>query len=687
VSIPDCVRASHLSRLAVVYVRQSSQQQTINHQESLKLQYNLVERARACGWASERIRVIDADLGLSGRNADNRPGFQEMVSLVNLEQVGVLFAYDVTRLARNCTDWYQLLDLCGYRSCLVADQDGVYDPSLPNGRLILGLKGLMAELELHTIRRRMMDGLQQKARRGELAQRLPVGLERDALGQVVKTPDQEIQTRLALVFERFLQLRTMSQVVRSFNGQRLEVPRRDRFGDVVWRPATTTAVYAILSNPAYAGAFVRGRRRQTIRSGKRSAQRLPQSEWPICVRDKYPAYIDWKTFEAIQTMLRDNHADYQEKLSRGTPRAGRALLSGLLYCGECGHKLRVHYHSGVYYSCDFLRTKYGQGPQCQRVAAAPIDRHVAEAFVQALAPAELEVLARAQSLAQQEGQQQGQARQQQIERLRYQAQLAERQFNRADPDNRLVAAELERRWEAALWTLKEAEEAWQRDEAGLSGSEPLDPETARAFAEGASRVGDWWQQQLLTASQQKALLRCLVEKVVVRREGGDAAQVRIVWRGGATSTSVVPLPAQSWENLSCTAQVEEAVGRLAGEGKSDQEIAEQLTRQGLRSPRTSGVSVHVVRRVRDRKGLTRPRQQGQPKSVSGYLTVTQLAQRLGVNPNQIYERIYSGRIEVERNPEWKMYLFPDKGRTLTLIRKVLEGKTQTARFKGGHQDG
>ena len=685
-SIPECVQASHLGRLAIVYVRQSSPQQTINHQESLKLQYNLVERARTCGWQPERVRVIDADLGLSGQSAEGRPGFQEMVSLVNLQQVGVLLAYDVTRLARNCTDWYQLLDLCGYRACLVADQDGIYDPGTANGRLILGLKGLIAELELHTLRRRMTDGLLQKARRGELAQRLPVGLERDALGQVVKDPNQEVQTRLAMVFDQFLGLRTLGQVVRWFNQCQLLIPRRDRFGDVVWRPATVASVYGLLLNPAYAGAFVRGRR-QKRRGAKGGWRRLPPAEWPICVRDKYPAYITWESFETIQTMLQNNYADYQEKRTRGAPRSGKALLSGLLYCGQCGHKLSVHYRTDTYYSCEFLRNKYRQGQLCQRLAAAALDRHVAEAFLEALAPAELEACVRARSLLQQQSEQERQARQQQIERLRYQAQLAERQFNRTDPDNRLVAAELERRWEMALRELKTAEEAWQREAPQVDTVAALDAETRQAFAEGGTKITQLWRENALRPCQQKALLRCLIDKVVVRRQGSDTAQVRIVWRGGETSTALVAMPASSWAGLSCTAQVEEEIRRLTQEGKSDEEIAEVLTKQGLRSPRKMGVSVHVVRRIRVAQGVMRQRKQVQPKSVPGYLTVAQLAQRLNLSPNQIYDRIYSGKIDVGRDSKWNLYLFPDRVQTLTIIRKLLDGKIQIARFKGGHQDG
>jgi hypothetical protein len=464
----------------------------------------------------------------------------------------------------------------------------------------------------------------------------------------------------------------------------LHIPRRDRFGDVVWQPATTTAVYSILENPAYAGAFVRGRRQRKRGGGVR---RVPQTEWAICVRDKYPAYIDWATFEQIQAMLRDNHADYLDKGTRGLPRRGQALLSGLLCCGECGHRMSVHYRSDVHYACHFLRSKYQTGPSCQRVAALALDRHVAEAFLEALAPAELEALVRARTLMAQEYEQVQQARQQQLDRLRYQAQLAERQYNRADPDNRLVAAELERRWEIALREVRAAEEAWQREGAVPASSGVLDADTQQAFAEEARKITQMWQEDLLAPAQKKALLRCLVEKVVVRREGGDRAEVRIVWRGGATSTALVAIPAASWSRLTCAGQVEETVLRLTQEGKSDQEMAEQLTQQGCRSPRTTAVSVHMVRRIRLRAGIVHQRTTRPRRSVPGWLTVTQLAERLEISINQIYDRIYSGKIEVGRDVKWKMYLFPDRSRTLTMIRKLLEGKVQTVRFKGGHQDG
>src|SRR4051812_15183678 len=265
-SISQTIHPEHLGRLAVVYVRQSSPHQALANQESLKLQYDLRHRAGAAGWDPSHIRVIDSDLGRTGRTAQGRRGFQELVTLVNQEQVGIIFAYDVTRLARNCTDWYQLLDLCGYRSCLVGDQDSICDPATPNGRLLLGLKGLISELELHTLRARLTAGLINKAQRGELALTLPIGLVRDPLGRGNKHPNQEVQDRLALVFDTFLRLKSACRVVEYFNDNDLLLPRRGRFGDVVWRRPTTSAILSALKNPAYAGAFVYGRTRSVPRA-------------------------------------------------------------------------------------------------------------------------------------------------------------------------------------------------------------------------------------------------------------------------------------------------------------------------------------------------------------------------------------------------------------------------------------
>jgi DNA invertase Pin-like site-specific DNA recombinase len=681
-SVPESVQPAHLLRLAVVYVRQSSPHQALNNLESLQLQYNLRDRARAAGWDPSQVRVIDTDLGHSGRTSQGRLGFQELVALVNQEQVGIVFAYDVTRLARNCTDWYQLLDLCGYRGCLVGDQEGIYDPATPNGRLILGLKGLIAELELHTLRARLTAGLLNKARRGELALALPVGLVRDALGRVLKHPDQEVQSRLALVFTTFLRVKAACQVVRSFNDHELLLPRRDRFGDLIWRQPTVHAILAILKNPAYAGAFVYGRTRAVPRASaphQRTQKPLPMAEWKVCHKDRYPAYIDWGTFERIQAMVQDNHSEYDRNKTRGVPRRGKALLHGIVYCGECGHKMVVQYKKGTRYLCNYLRQHY-QVPVCQNLPADPIDAYVVSAFLDALTPAALDLYTQAVAALQQEEEQVRRAGQQQLERLRYQARLAERQFHQADPDNRLVTAELERRWEAALRELQDAEGRCQRDPERPPVAEALSREDRDAFRRAGHKVPGLWRQDLLAPQQQKAFLRCLIDKVVVRRSAPDVLQVRIVWRGGATTAAALPVTVGSLARLSAAAEMEKEILKLAKAGQPDEEIADLLTRAGHRSPRHATVLPSTVRLLRLRHRLLRERRQSHPRRIPGRLTVPQVARALGITPHWIYDRIHNGTIRVSRDRQTHLYLFPDQPQTITRFQQLRAGTLQKLRF-------
>jgi DNA invertase Pin-like site-specific DNA recombinase len=252
----DLVTASHLCRKAIVYIRQSTPHQVMTNQESLRLQHALRQRASDLGWTEAGIEAVDTDLGLSGASATHREGFKDIIARVTLGEVGIVLSYEVTRLARNCSDWYPLLDLCGFRKCLIADRDGVHDPGSANGRLLLGLKGTISEVELHTLRGRLTAGLLAKAQRGELAVMLPAGLQRDGNGLVTKHPDQEVQERLSLVFASFLELGSVSRVIRSFREHAITVPRRDRFGEVVWRTPTASMLLGVLKNPAYAGAFV-----------------------------------------------------------------------------------------------------------------------------------------------------------------------------------------------------------------------------------------------------------------------------------------------------------------------------------------------------------------------------------------------------------------------------------------------
>ena len=574
----ELITDRHLARCAVIYVRQSSPHQVLTNQESLRLQYDLRQRALGLGWRDEDVEVIDADLGLSGAAATHREGFKDLIARVTLGQVGVVLSSEVTRLTRNCSDWYPLLDLCGYKDCLIADRDGIYDPGTTNGRLLLGLKGTISEVELHTIRARLTTGLLNKAARGELALILPAGLVREAGGVVVKNPDREVQARLELMFTTFLRVRSASKVLRVLNERGLSIPRRGRFGDTVWRPPTVPAILAVLKNPAYAGAFVYGRSR-SVRStltARAAQKKLPREQWRVVVRDKYPAYVSWEMFEKIQDMLRDNYAEYDRNKTRGVPRDGAALLHGVVYCGACGHKMVVQYKSGSRYICNYLRQQHGV-PVCQYIPTSPVDAEAVAAFFKALAPAELDALAQAMAVRRAADEATLKAQAQQVERLRYRAALAERQFDQVDPDNRLVAAELERRWEETLRDLRQAEVllATAGQDAGRVAPFAVGPDLRAAFAEVGRRLPDLWQQPALTTARKKALLRCLIDKVVIHRTARDTVAMRIVWRGGATSEATVPVRVGSLADLSRRREMEADIVARARAGESGARLGRQ----------------------------------------------------------------------------------------------------------------
>jgi DNA invertase Pin-like site-specific DNA recombinase len=681
-STSELVTPAHLARQAIIYVRQSTPQQSISHQESLRLQYALTQRATTLGWRPEDVTIIDADLGISASSAELRVGFKEVVAQVTMGRVGIILAYDVTRLARNCSDWYPLLDVCGYKGCLIADGDGVYDPGSTNGRLLLGLKGTLSELELHTLRARLTAGLLNKAARGELALPLPIGLARDPLGRVIKDPSREVQDRVRLVFTTFLERRSASKVLQHFNAQGLLLPRHDRFGDVTWKWPTVAAILSTLKNPAYAGAFVYGRSR-TLRTGPSLAhhttQHLPLDQWRIRVNDRYPAYIEWETFVRIQAMLQDNYAEYDRHKTRGIPRPGKALLHGIVACGECGHKMVVQYQGRTEYLCTYLRAQYGV-PVCQLIPADAVDAAVVTAFFAALTPVELDAYARAVGARQAEVARVDHAHQQHLARLRYEADLAQRQFTRVDPDNRLVAAELERRWEAALSALRQAESAYAQPPPTAQPLLPLPPALQARFQAVGEHLPQLWQEGVIGQAHKKALLRTLIELVVVRRTAPDQVQVRIVWQGGDTSTLQVPLRVGSWTARTGATEMETAILAQSAAGSSDEAIAQQLTAQGYRSPMADIVLPSTVRGIRYRHRLLRVRHQSHPRRIAGYLTVSQLAQQVGVTPPWIYDRIHKGTIQVTKDARRQTFLFPDRPETVGLLQQLRDGTLAAVRF-------
>jgi DNA invertase Pin-like site-specific DNA recombinase len=666
----DLVTPRHLSRAAMIYIRQSTPHQVISNQESRRLQYALKQRALDLGWPEDDIVIIDSDLGVSGSSAQGRDGFKDLAGRVSLGKVGIILSTEVTRLSRNCSDWYPLLDVCGYMNCLIADRDGIYDPGSPNGRLLLGLKGQMSEMELHMIRSRLTAGILNKASRGELALTLPVGLVRDQTGTVRKDPNQEVQSRLELVFTTFLQVKSASRVVRFFNDQVLLIPRYDRFGDVVWKNPSVPAIIEILKNPAYAGAFVYGRTR-TIRPPARQPvqKKLPMDEWRIRVNDKYPPYISWETYEKVQAMLQDNYAKYDRNKSRGVPRPGSALIHGIVYCGECGHKMVVQYKTSTRYICNFLRQQWGS-PVCQYIPADAVDNKVVEAFFAALSPVEVDIYTRSLEQKKQAHEQVNRAHAQQVERLRYEAALAKRQYMQVDPENRLVAVELEKRWEAALRELKQAEESLAQSK--LTSAVPLKipAELKEALTQLGAKLPDIWHTGILSREHKKALIRCLIDKVIIHRARRDLIHTRIVWRGGATSSFDISIPVGSLSELSNFEQMEQRIIELSRQGERDQDVAQKLSAEGFRSPMSDHLLPSTVQGIRLKYGILQKRSQSHPRRIDGYLTVPQVATMLDVSKHWIYDRIHKGVINATRDNKTGLYLFPDTPETLEQFRKL-----------------
>ena len=614
------------------------------------------EPPRSVGMNKTRTSLTPI-LDAAARPSTSVKAFNTLSRDIALGTVGILLAFDATRLARNCSHWYQLLDLCGHHDCLIADRDGVYDPTSINGRLLLGLKGQISELELHTIRARLTAGILSKAERGELGLTLPTGLIRTD-GVVTKHPSAEVRDRIDLIFATFFEQKSVAQTVRWFIKNDLLLPRRDRHGDIQWKRVTAASISSFLNNPAYAGAATYGRTRwkKSANTGKMQGIKLPPQQWRYCVRDKYPEYISWETFERIQAMLRDNYTEYARNKTRGVPREGKALLHGIMYCGECGHKMCVQYKGGTQYLCNHLKQQTG-APVCQRIGGDAIDDAVVSWFFEALSVAEIDVAAAALQSTDAEHEQVVSAHQQQVERLRYESQLAERQFMQSDPDNRLVTGELERRWEVSLRELKSAEEELDR----LRQDAPsyiIPEDLLEVLRDVGPRLPELWNAKLLSDAQKKALLRSLIDKVVIHRLAPDQVQTRVVWRGGATTSDVVRVTVGKFAWLSGAAEMEATIKRMTDEGHSDAAIAEHLTAAGHRSPRADKVLESTVRLTRLRLGILRTAHQSHPRRVEGFLTIPQLAKKLGVSRWWISDRIHNGTIKAKKDEKKRVLSIP-----------------------------
>src|SRR3954470_2422884 len=456
---PSKIKPSHTQRAAYVYIRQSTPGQVEHNRESTARQYALADKAAQLGWPKEQVVIVDEDLGLSGSGSDPRSGFARLISEVALAHVGIVLGLEVSRLARNNADWYRLLELCGVTDTLIGDNDGVYHPALFNDRLLLGLKGTMSEAELHIIRARLDGGIRNKAARGELRRGLPVGFvwgEGD--GEVLFHPDEAVVAAIRSVFERFAEFGSARRVWLWLRSEASSFPRQDGpAGQIRWVVPTYTAIHHILTNPVYAGAYTYGKSKyeryvDENASGRKRIRHLPIAQCAVLIPEHHPGFIDWSTYQVNQARL-DSNTRPQPHQSGGAVREGCALLQGIGICGHCGRRLSTHYrgrNSTPGYHCAGKDIVEGRGVYCLNVGGVAIDEAVANAFLAAVTPAAIEAM----KIAVEQGRTNHDDALAQwrleIERLRYDAEKAERRYRAVEPENRLVARGLESDWESKL---------------------------------------------------------------------------------------------------------------------------------------------------------------------------------------------------------------------------------------------
>ncbi len=588
------ITPQHLERDAYVYIRQSTLRQVEENLESQDLQYQLVQRARAFGWSEGCIQVIDDDLGKSAITSTGRQGFQTLVAAVGLGQVGIILVTDVSRLARNCGDWYRLLDLASLCGALISDASGIYDPRIYDDRLLLGLKGTFSEAQWYSMRTQLCAAQMNKAKRGELHIRLPVGFVRLADNQAVFHPDRQVQNIIRLVFSEFERLGSAHKVLRSFRDQHLQFPRRvgsSRYEEVEWVRPSMSAIYNTLKNPAYGGAYAYGKLHRVHLPGdahKVVVHALPQEEWPVLIQNAFPGYITWEQYQRNQECMQLNAQGIQWK--RGAPRQGLALLQGIVVCARCGRQMHVHYTHAPAYVCDHATQQYGDR-RCQTFTLAYIDPYVAELFLEAVQPARIPTALAALDRVETQRQAVAQQWEQRLERARYETSLARRRYERVDPDLRMVAAELERLWEERLSQQAALEKEWAQVQ--TQRLQPLSPDELQLIQHLATDLPRLWQTA--SPADRKRLLRCLILDVTLDSFSNPGfSRIMVRWQTGATATLDVPRPRHGTAPaLHVASRLRELAQRLP-----DDQIAEVLNAEGF--PTATGLSwtIDRVRAVR-----------------------------------------------------------------------------------------
>lgn len=677
------IATAHRAKLAYVYVRQSSLGQVRHHQESTELQYRLVERAVLLGWPRERVHVIDDDLGKSGTSSCDRHGFQRLIAEVGLGKAGLVMSLDASRLARNNRDWHQLLELCSLFGVLIADGERLYDPAAYHDRLLLGLSGIMSEAELHQIKVRLHQGERQKAARGELRLPLPAGLTHGRDGGVTLNPDEEVQERVRLVFAKFRELRSAKAVMRYLRRGNLLLPVRPLHGpaphDVIWQPADSARVIHILKNPAYAGAYVYGRRqpnpmRRHPQSGRIGTMAVAPEDWSICLKNAHPAYVDWEEFMSIQRQLADNLIRYK-KDHPGVPRKGTALLQGIVRCGRCARRMCLRYSGphGDYpvYMCVADHSAQGQ-PRCQEVRALLVDDEVERLILTALAPDQIALAVAALGEIEEEARLLERQWSLKRERARYDAERARRQYDAVEPENRLVARSLEHVWEEKLRRVEQIEQeydAWRREQlVSLADADRLE---ILALGENLPQL---WRAETTTSADRKQIARLVIKEVALdqkRRRG--FVWIRIVWQTGAVTEHWIQRRVQSYKQHADADLLRTRIIELNGMQKMDGEIATILNDEGFQTahgPPFSGEMIHVLRkkwRIETVKiNGTGP---NPPRWPDGTYSVQGTAEILGITSQTIFDWLRKGWLtgrQLAKGMPWQIYLSPEQAAELRI---------------------
>jgi DNA invertase Pin-like site-specific DNA recombinase len=655
------VTPGHLKRNAYLYVRQSTMRQVLENTESTKRQYDLRQRAIALGWPVERIVVIDNDLGQSAATAADREGFQKLVTEVSLERAGIVLGLEVSRLARNSTDWHRLLEICALTDTLILDEDGLYDPRQFNDRLLLGLKGAISEAELHVIRARLQGGILNKAQRGELQCPLPVGLVYNPEGRPVLDPDKQVQETIRYFFDTFRRTGSALAVIRAFRHKQLLFPRRLKTGpnkgELAWAELMHSRALSILHNPRYAGAFVYGRNRSRPRmDGTTSCTKRPREQWTL-FRDAHPGYISWAQYEENLQWLRENANANGQDRRKSPPREGPALLQGLVVCGLCGSRMTVRYHTRQRrllpeYACQ------RDGPDhivalCQHVFGEHLDKAVGQLLIDTVTPLALEVTLTVQQEIQGRLDEVDRLRRKQVERARYEADLAQRRYLHVDPSNRLVADSLEADWNNKLRALNAAQEQYEQQH--KSDRMTISQQQRESIAALAKDFPRLWQNPKTPDRERKRLVRLLLEDVTLIQAELITAHVR--FKGGITKTLTLPRSLNSWQARKTPPNVVSEIDHLL-DNHTEKEIAGILNERGIRSGEGKAFNSRTVARIRSKYQL---KSRYDRLRDIGMLTLMEMSDRLKLTPVWVRAWREHGLLRACRVSDRNLFLYHDPG--------------------------